>query len=182
MIRAGFLEWTGVGLAVVVAFAGSPPSPADAPREPGARLASSIRQAVEPSITPDLFSGRANPSWKPDPRLREELSSRLAGLQPAPGVELPDPALGYRGFEVAWTNAEGLEQRLRIPRGWIVWSTRLDGSPQSITFRDEEQRLEKWLIEHTARQLPDYADLLGNPTGHPSSTVPSSTGPSSTEP
>lgn len=108
----------------------------------------SSRATVEVAV----FSGRRNPSFVLDADTTRSLLGILASLPISSGTRLPDPGLGYRGFNVEVGSTE-----LRV-LGELV-----EDESTSVVRRDDDRRLERllarWVLEHgdpgLAGLLPD---------------------------
>lgn len=93
----------------------------------------------------DLFSGRTNPTWMPDPATAAAIAARWRALPPTTGAGPMPPALGYRGFVI---ETEAGESR--------VFAGRV-GTPDGVRI-DAGRTLERELL---ATMPDEWAALRG---------------------
>jgi hypothetical protein len=90
----------------------------------------------------DIFSGRPNPTWVLDQIQCQVFLTLLGALPRTQSLPPEPPGLGYRGFVVSQIPSRpgGL---LRAFQGYV----KAGSGRSSSVLRDEERKLEHWLLE-----------------------------------
>lgn len=92
----------------------------------------------------DIYSGRANPTWRLTNAEAESLLKRLTTL-PRTGPKELRGHLGYRGFVVRLAH-ESTDQLIRVQSGTV----HITQGESNFHAGDEQRELERWLF-HTGR-------------------------------
>jgi hypothetical protein len=99
----------------------------------------------------DFLSGLPNPQWTIAGDLLVQLKMMLAHLAQFHGAVPEPPGLGYRGLILEFSG-EGLEGPLHVYGGFVK-------GPHAAWI-DADRALERWLLEHSIREVPKYADTV----------------------
>jgi hypothetical protein len=103
---------------------------------------------VRAEVELDIFSGMPNPTWILSADESEDFERQLAALPRIPAATLSG-RLGYRGMIVLVTG-DTERRSVRVHAGAVQISV----GATTVHARDEERRLERWLIE-TGRSRVD---------------------------
>ena len=104
------------------------------------------------TVIVDVFSGLPNPQWTIAGDVLVQLKMMLAHLASFHGTVPEPPGLGYRGLILEFSPNEGIEGPLRVFGGYVA------GPHQA--WVDSGHTLERWLLEHSIREAPKYADTF----------------------
>ena len=104
------------------------------------------------TVIVDVFSGLPNPEWTIAGDVLVQLKMMLAHLAQFHGTVPEPPGLGYRGLILEFSPNEGIEGPLRVFSGYVA-------GPHE-TWADAGHALERWLLEHSIRAVPQHADVL----------------------
>jgi len=104
------------------------------------------------TVIVDVFSGLPNPEWTIAGDVLVQLKMMLAHLAQFHGTLPEPPGLGYRGLIIEFPPNEGIDGPLHVFGGYVA-------GPHEA-WVDAGHTLERWLLEHSIREVPKNADLL----------------------
>ena len=103
------------------------------------------------TVIVDFLSGLPNPQWTIAGDLLVQLKMMLAHLAQFHGAVPEPPGLGYHGVILELSNGS-IEGPLHVYGGYVK-------GPHAAWI-DRDHAVERWLLEHSIREVPKYADTF----------------------